>query len=131
MGDLPDTTAPLAGGANGSPSDPQQVTNVPDAASALLDRARAAPAGRAGATLTPGAGTPLKQTLLALTAGQSLADHESPAAATLQVLIGSVQLTGGDQPVELCAGDHAAIPPQRHGLLALDDAVVLLTVAGA
>ena len=107
------------------------VTNLPDAANALLDSARTAPAGRAGATLTPGAGVPLTQTLLALTAGQSLADHESPAAATLQVLIGDVRLTGGDEAVELGAGDHVAIPPQRHGLLARADAVVLLTVAAA
>lgn len=31
--------------------------------------------------------------------------------------------------MELVAGDHAPIPPQRHGLHAHEDAVVLLTVA--
>lgn len=104
--------------------------NLHVAAAALLQVARTARAGRAGRTLTPGAGAPLKQSLLALAAGRSLADHESPGAATLQVLTGVVRLTGAahdDQ--ELRAGDLAPIPPVRHGLVAIDDAVVLLTVA--
>jgi len=80
--------------------------------------------------LTPGAGAALKQTLLALAAGRSLADHESPGAATLQVLLGGVRLTaGGQEDLELHVGDHAPIPPVRHGLDALDDAVVLISVA--
>ena len=108
-------------------SDP---VNRPQAAATLLRTARTTPAGRAGRTLTPGAGAALKQSLLALVAGRSLADHESPAAATLQVISGTVRLTGGGpHDVELRAGDQAAIPPVRHGLEALEDTVVLLSVA--
>jgi quercetin dioxygenase-like cupin family protein len=107
--------------------------NLPEAAATLLQSAKTTPAGRAGRTLTPGAGVALKQSLLALAAGRSLADHESPAAATLQVISGTVRLTGGESgkspDIELRAGDHAAIPPVRHGLEALNDSVVLLTVA--
>lgn len=94
--------------------------------------AHASPAGRAGRTLTPGAGAALKQSLLALVAGRSLADHDSPAAATLQVLSGVVRLTGGGRESrELHPGELIPIPPVRHGLEALDDAVVLLSVAQA
>ena len=104
--------------------------NLLDASAELLETARESPAGRAGRTLVPGAGALLKHTLLALVAGQSLADHESPPAATLQVLRGVVRLTGeGAEGAELHPGDHAAIPPVRHGLQAIDDAVVLLSVA--
>lgn len=104
------------------------TVNLPAAGAALLETARAASAGRAGRTLTPGAGAALKQTLLALVAGQSLDDHDSPGAATLQVLQGTVRLTGGGV-VELHEGDHAPIPPVRHGLEAVEDAVLLLSVA--
>jgi quercetin dioxygenase-like cupin family protein len=103
--------------------------NLPKAATELLQSAHASGAGRAGRTLTPGAGVPLKQTLLALVAGQSLADHESPGAATLHVLTGAIRLTGGPEDLELHRGDHAAIPSVRHGVDALDDAVVLITIA--
>lgn len=111
-------------------ADTQRVINLPKAAAQLLESAQASHAGRAGHTLTPGAGAALKQTLLALAAGRSLADHESPGAATLQVLLGGVRLTaGGQEDLELHVGDHAPIPPVRHGLDALDDAVVLISVA--
>lgn len=104
--------------------------NLSDAADELVRSAKTSRAGRAGRTLIPGAGAPLKQVLLGLADGQSLADHESPAAATLQVLRGAVRLTGsGQDGRELHVGDLVAIPPVRHGLDALDDAVVLLTVA--
>lgn len=106
-------------------TDAQQPINIPRAAA---DVARASRAGRAGRTLMPGAGAALKQTLLALVTGQSLADHDSPGAATLQVLVGIVRLTGGGESLELHPGDHAPVPPARHGLDALDDTVVLISV---
>lgn len=113
---------------NPSGKGPIGPTNLPSAAAALLQLARAARAGRAGRTLTPGAGAALKQTLLALVTGQSLADHESPTAATLQVLVGRVRLTGAGEDLELHEGDLAPIPDVRHGLHALEDAVVLISV---
>lgn len=109
---------------------PDEPISLSQAAADLLRSAQESPAGRAGRTLITGAGAPLKQSLLALVGGRSLADHESPTAATLQVISGAVRLTaGGHHDVELHAGDLAAIPPLRHGLDAVDDAVVLITVA--
>lgn len=94
-----------------------------------LQRAAAAPNGRSAATVYGGHEHTLRQTLLALTAGTSLADHESPGEATLLVLRGRVRLTSGDAEWEGRSGDLVAIPPARHGLLALEDAAVILTVA--
>ena len=107
-----------------------QDLHLPEVARQVLEQARADSAGRAGLTLTPGAHAALKQTLLALTEGTVLADHESPGEATLQVLTGSVRLTSGDGDVRLDEGGYAPIPPLRHGLEGLADSVVLLTVAG-
>ena len=103
--------------------------NLPTLAMELLATAGAAPAGRAAQTLLPGAGAALKQTAMALMAGAALADHESPGAATLQVLHGTVRLSAGEDEWTLDAGDHASIPPVRHGLAAVSDSVVLITVA--
>ncbi|MFF1648021.1 cupin [Streptomyces sp. NPDC058240] len=70
---------------------------------------------------------PLRQTVIALTSGSALDEHNAPAAASLQVLRGRVRLTAASGDVELSAGELQPIPQERHGLLALEDAVVLLT----
>lgn len=93
-----------------------------------LDRARAASSGRASSKAYGGAGRSLSQTVVALTAGTSLAEHENPGEATLHVLSGRVRLTGQGDGVEGGAGDLLVIPQERHALEALEDAAVLLTV---
>ncbi|EFE67693.1 MULTISPECIES: cupin domain-containing protein [Streptomyces] len=95
-----------------------------------LERAAAASSGRSAATVHGGHEHVLRQTLLALTTGTSLAEHENPGEATLQVLRGRVRLTSGDTSWEGRTGDLIAIPPARHALEALEDSAVLLTVAG-
>jgi len=105
------------------------AVDIPAISDALMEEARAANAGRAGHTLVPGGHAPLKQVLVALTAGTVLADHESPGAATLYVLSGRVRLTADDLSHELDSGAFIAIPPVLHGVEAIEDAVVLLTVA--
>lgn len=71
----------------------------------------------------------LRQTLIALTAGTVLGEHESPGEATLQVIEGRVVVRADSDQWEVGVGDHAVLPPQRHDLAALADSVVLLTVA--
>lgn len=94
-----------------------------------LDKARAASSGRAAVTVHGGHEHDLRQTLIALADGRSLGEHDAPGEATLQVTVGRVRLTAGEDIWEGSAGDHVVIPPHRHDLAALTDAVVLLTVA--
>lgn len=69
----------------------------------------------------------LRQSVIALVSGTSLDEHNAPPAASLQVLRGRVKLTAAGRSVELSAGELEMIPKERHGLTALEDAVVLLT----
>lgn len=91
-----------------------------------LDAARANPHGRhADLLLRDGH---LRQSIIALTDGARLADHNAPPAATLQVLQGSLEVTagiGGDQ--RLGVGQLVQLTKERHGVLALEDSVFLLT----
>lgn len=94
-----------------------------------LTQAAASSAGRAARTLYGGHEHRLRQTLVAMTAGSVLAEHESPGEATLQVLRGRVRLAAGDASNEAAAGDLLVIPDERHSLEALEDCAVLLTVS--
>ncbi|MDF6022795.1 cupin [Streptomyces sp. JH34] len=70
---------------------------------------------------------PLRQTVIALTGGTALDEHNAPPAASLQVLRGTVRVTAGSGDVDLTSGGLHPLPRERHGLLALEDTVVLLT----
>jgi quercetin dioxygenase-like cupin family protein len=94
-----------------------------------LEKAREASAGRSAETLYGGHDHRLRQTMVALAADQTLGEHENPGEATLQVLSGAVRLRAGEQSWQGRTGDLIVIPPVRHDLHALDDSVVLLTVA--
>ncbi|MFF9066468.1 cupin [Streptomyces sp. NPDC014891] len=68
----------------------------------------------------------LRQSVIALTAGTSLDEHNAPPAASLQVLRGRVNLTMAGRAEEMSAGILRMLT-ERHGITALDDSVVLLT----
>jgi quercetin dioxygenase-like cupin family protein len=93
-----------------------------------LDVARAAKSGRSAQTLHGGHDHQLRQTLIALAAGRDLSEHYAPGETTLQVLTGKVRLNTADAEWHGTAGDLLVVPRERHGLHAIDDAVILLTV---
>lgn len=70
----------------------------------------------------------LRQTVIALAAGRSLGEHDSPGEATLQVLAGTVRLTVGDEAWTGSTGDYLGIPPRRHDLEAVEDSAILLSI---
>ena len=103
-------------------------TSLTALARELLTHARTAPAGRSARTVHGGHEHALRQTLIALLAGQQLAEHDSPGEATLHVLHGRVRLVAGTTMWNGSPGDLLAVPDARHHLDALTDAAVLLTV---
>jgi quercetin dioxygenase-like cupin family protein len=92
-------------------------------------RAAGASSGRSAETVYGGHEHTLRQTVLALTAGSSLDEHESPGEATIQVLRGRVRLTAGEVAWEGRASDLLVVPKVRHALQAVEASVVLLTVS--
>ena len=104
-------------------------TSLTGLAREQLTRAATASSGRSAAPVHGGHDHVLRQTLIALTAGRRLEEHESPGEATLQVLSGRVRLVAGGTAEEGSTGDLLVVPDAVHSLEALEDAVVLLTVA--
>ncbi|GAB08694.1 hypothetical protein GOARA_015_00320 [Gordonia araii NBRC 100433] len=96
--------------------------------SELLADAHAHKSGRAARTVRGHGDHRLRHTVIAMTGGSRLSDHESPDEATLLVLRGKVHITSAEQTWPAAQGDLLDIPPVRHGLAADEDSVVLLTV---
>ncbi len=94
-----------------------------------LETASTASSGRSAHTIYGGHERSLRQTLIALRAGSNLNEHENPGEATVQVLHGRVTLVAGDTKWNGSPGDLMTIPESRHALEAVEDSVVLLTVA--
>ncbi|ATD71930.1 MULTISPECIES: cupin domain-containing protein [Gordonia] len=104
-------------------------TRLPELVDELLTTAHGARSRRAAHTLYGDSSRHLRQTVIALVAGATLSDHESPTEATLHVLRGHVSLKTGEHNWDGRQGDLVTIPPERHGLTAREDSAVLLTVA--
>ncbi|MBX5447875.1 MAG: cupin domain-containing protein [Acidothermus cellulolyticus] len=94
----------------------------------LLEKARQSAAGRAADTVYGGHEHHLRQTLVALTAGSTLAEHESPGEATLHVLFGRIRLLSGNTTWEAIGGDLLVVPEDRHRVEAVEDSSFLLSV---
>ncbi|QNK81169.1 cupin domain-containing protein [Nakamurella sp. PAMC28650] len=92
-----------------------------------LSLAATATSGRSARTVYGGHEHVMRQTVIALTAGQSLSEHENPGDATILVLSGRVRLTSGTVDWEARQGDLLLVPSARHSLLAIEDATVLLS----
>jgi quercetin dioxygenase-like cupin family protein len=92
-------------------------------------RAGAASSGRSAETVFGGHEHALRQTVIALTAGSALDEHENPGEATIQVLRGRIRLTAGQTTWEGRTGDMLIVPDARHALAAIEDSAILLTVS--
>jgi quercetin dioxygenase-like cupin family protein len=93
-----------------------------------LERAKSGTSGRSATTVYGGHEHALRQTIVALEAGNSLDEHESPRDATVHVLTGRVRLTAGTDSWTGRTGDLIVVPPARHALEALEDSTIPLTV---
>ncbi|HEX5772613.1 MAG TPA: LuxR family transcriptional regulator, partial [Nocardioidaceae bacterium] len=67
--------------------------------------------------------------VVALKGGEEMSEHDSPPAATLHLIRGSVTLRAGEQEWPLEPGQLVPVPPQRHSVVAHTDSAFLLTVA--
>jgi quercetin dioxygenase-like cupin family protein len=106
-----------------------QKSSLDALARELLAAAGASSGGRAARTVHGGHEHVLRQTVIALAAGQALAEHENPGEATVHVLQGRVRLVCGPDSWEGRKGDLLIVPPGPHSLQAAEDSTVLLTVA--
>lgn len=101
--------------------------SIDAAARQQLTAARQSAASRAATTVVGGHEQALRQTILALLAGATLAEHGNPGEATLYVLSGRVTLTAGGEEWDARTGDLVEIPPARHEVRAQEDSTLLLT----
>ena len=102
------------------PMEPAEAFRVTDlvgvAASAIVSRAVMKAAGGS-------------VTLFAFAAGQELSEHTAPFDALVHVVAGRIELAIGGTPVVVAAGEIALMPARvPHGLRALDDTTMLLTM---
>lgn len=105
-----------------------QKTSLEALARQLRRTAAGNGSGRAADTVHGGHEKALRQTVVALAAGQVLADHENPGEATVLVLDGRVRMVAGEDSWDGRRGDLIIVPQARHRLEATTDATVLLTV---
>ena len=103
------------------------LVSLPELADTLLADLPNHPAGRSAKTIL--SGTVMRAVVIALKGGVEMAEHDSPPAATLYVVKGSVTLRSGSREWPLTEGQLAPIPPERHGVVAHADSAILLTVA--
>lgn len=95
----------------------------------LMVSAKSKNSGRSARTVYGGHERILRQTVVALSAGSSLDEHDNPGEATVQVLTGRIVLKTGEVSWEGSPGDHLVVPLARHSVDALEDSAFLLTVA--
>jgi quercetin dioxygenase-like cupin family protein len=94
-----------------------------------LSNALSASSRRAMRTADGGRPHLLHQNMIALARGQTVDEQDDLGEATVQVLRGRVRVTAGDDTTDGSAGQLLILPGTGHTVTALEDAVVLLTVA--
>jgi quercetin dioxygenase-like cupin family protein len=92
-----------------------------------LEAARRSGAHRAATTVVGGHERVMRQTVIALVAGASMAEHENPGEATVYVISGRIDIEAGGERWQARTGDLIELPPVRHALHAVEDCAVMLT----
>lgn len=94
-----------------------------------LKLAASSSSGRSSQTIFGGHAQTLRQTVIGLTAGQGLSEHDTNGDATLVVLTGTLILVSGPNEWKGSPGDLLVVPKARHSVEAVDDVAFLMTVA--
>ena len=106
-----------------------EKTSITALARQQLATAMGSSSGRSARTVYGGHQRVLRQTVIAMRAGQTLAEHLNPDEATLYVLQGRVLLSAADTSWSGWVGDLLIVPETPHALEAVEDSVILMTVA--
>lgn len=94
-----------------------------------LETASSVGSGRSASTVYGGHEHVLRQTVIALKAGQELNEHVNPGEATVLVMSGRVCLSTRDESWEGRGVDLLVVPQGFYAVKALEDSVLMLTVA--
>jgi quercetin dioxygenase-like cupin family protein len=95
----------------------------------LLGLAAGASSGRAAQTVIGGHEKVLRRTVIAMVKHAALTEHANPGEASVHALGGRVVLAAGGRSWQGRDDDLIIVPDSPHSLRALQDSVVLLTVA--
>jgi len=101
------------------------MIDIAELADRHLAAARADPHGRSAEVVAHDG--ELRQSVIALTAGSGLGEHNSPNAATLQVLRGRLRVGSAEGDVDASAGQLWVLTHERHSVQAVEDCAFLLT----
>lgn len=93
-----------------------------------LASAKTASSGRSSKTVYGGHERLLRQTVIAMRAGETLAEHNSPGEATVHVLHGRIVLQAGPDSWSGWTGDLITVPDRPHSIEAVEDSTLLFTV---
>lgn len=100
------------------------MATIESKSTALLEGALSAENGRKAKLLAKDG--PLRQSVIALRAGVTLAEHNSPPAASVFLLKGKVKISGQEETT-ISEGELEMLTHFRHSVEALEDSVFLLT----
>lgn len=101
------------------------MATIEDKAKELLGQALQEDNGRQAQLLAKDG--PLRQTIIALRAGETLAEHNSPPAASVFLLRGQVKISAQEGDATIEEGELEVLTHYRHSVEALEDSVFLLT----